>query len=688
MFSIVLCDATISRNANMNMAFMTNTRVKQKYIFVLLGPSGSGKTTYARSQSWLAKRGAVNKNKVMVLSTGLELRKQNIMSVWQEADMTAIKDVCHKLIDQTFENFNTSETHQILILDCVKDLEDAEYIAAEAKKYGLKINRALWFDISPHDLQGNWMKRGDDRDILRGSARAYLRNWNIKSNDLLNYYKKSELLCDVIKSLSKDLGLYTNFHSLLNILELPSNDIFEDYPVFACPNNVRVLLSDSAKIKNILAELYSILKVNTLHFTLPASFVHCYRDVTWITKPVTYHVTVKADGVRCLLLKILDGTYLITRKNEIYPCCIADDHLPDNTVLDGELLPSTSISEIHPKISILLKRSVFLVFDVLAISGEVLWKWPFTIRQENLRNLPISRDIPSVMKQASADNTSTANQKSQSVLVEENNLNELVVNCVVKEHQPSSPDQVLKFLRTLSHLPYPCDGLVFTPNTAYVFGPDPLLFKWQSEDSVHCDILIKDLESGKRECAVDLPLDFELRPKQERHFFEDFSCSFSEGQVIECQWNQSEKAWDPLFVRQDKSVPNSDETIDHVEKMFERSYTVKHLVEDLTGIERFNEFIDRASATAPSVMNHLSLDYSFDELYGKIAEMVHLGYVEQTVDSDTNLEILNYCTPVRDPLVSLCRGLVLHPQSKSIVTKPFVRFFEGNYSICCDLMSF
>ncbi len=687
----------------MNMAFMTNTRVKQKYIFVLLGPSGSGKTTYGQRQilgpsgsgkttygqrqSWQPKRRDGRKNEVMFLSTGLELRKQNIMSVWQEVDMTAIKDVCHKLIDQTFENFNTSETHQILILDCVKDLEDAEYIAAEAKKYDLEITGALWFDISPNELQQNWMERGDDRDIFRGSARAYLRNWNIKSNDLLNYYKKSQRLYNVFKSSSnyKDVGLYSYYHSLLNILEPPSNGTFVHYH---CPNNVRVLLSDSAKIKNILAELYSILKVNTLHFTLPASFVHCYRDVTWVTKPVTYHVTVKADGVRCLLLKILDGTYLITRKNEIYPCCIADDHLPDNTVLDGELLPSTSISEIHPKTSILLKRSVFLVFDVLAISGEVLWKWPFTIRQENLRNLPISRDIPSVMKQASADNTSTANQKSQSVLPEESNLNELVVNCVVKEHKPSSPNQVLKFLRTLSHLPYPCDGLVFTPNTAYVFGPDSLLFKWQSEDSVHCDILIKDLESGKRECAVDLAFEFELRPKQKRYLFEDFSCSFSEGQVMECQWNQSEKAWDPLFVRQDKSGPNSDETIDHVEKMFQRSYTVKHLVEDLTGIERFNEFIDAASATAPSVMNHPSLDYSFDELYGKIAELVHLGYVEQTVDSDTNLEILNYSTPVRDPLVSLCRGLVLHPQSKSIVTKPFVRFFEGNYLICCDLMSF
>ena len=645
------------------MAFLAARKhIKDKYILVLLGPSGSGKTTFGENQldSCLAD---ADEDGVMFLSTGLELRKQNVMSVWQETDMTVIKDFCHKLINETFANFKRSETHQILILDCVKNLEDAEYIAAEAKKHGLQITRALLFDdIGPKELDKNWITRGDDRHIFRGSAHAYLRNWNIKSNDLMNFYKKSNVLC-TMSAATRMVPRYSL--QLLDILERPYT---KEVHVLPSLNNISFLLTSSVKIKDIFAELLSILKVNQFQFTLPASFVHCYRDVKWVTNPTKYYVTAKADGVRCLLMKIQNGTYLITRKNEIYPCCIANDKLPDNTVLDGELLPSTSISEIHPKISTLLNTSVLLVFDVLAISGDVLWKWPFTVRQASLCKLPISTDIAAVMKQAHDDSSA-----------EENSLNELVVNCVLKEHKPSTPDEVLTFLGAVPQLPCACDGLIFTPSTAYVFGPDPLLFKWQSQDSAHCDILVQDLKSGKRKCAVDLPPDFRSPSKQSDNTIAHFSNSLNESrEVIECQWNQLHKAWDPLFVRQDKSGPNSDETIGHVEKMCQQPYTEEHLIADLTG--NVDELKHTTNTTAPSV-SHPSVGYSFDELYTKITELVDLGYVEKTIDSGTKLEIFNYSTSVKNPLVSLCRGMVLHPDSKTIVTKPFVRLFEGNYEI-------
>jgi hypothetical protein len=134
-------------------------------------------------------------------------------------------------------------------------------------------------------------------------------------------------------------------------------------------------------------------------------------------------------------------------------------------------------------------------------------------------------------------------------------------------------------------------------------------------------------------------------------------------------------------VRQDKSGPNSDETIDHVEKMCQQPYTEEHLIADLTGINgNVDELKHTTNTTAPSV-SHPSVGYSFDELYTKITELVDLGYVEKTIDSGTKLEIFNYSTSVKNPLVSLCRGMVLHPDSKTIVTKPFVRLFEGNYEI-------
>ena len=623
------------------MASRQSPCIKKKYIFVLLGPSGCGKTTYGERKSSQSRE-------VMFLSTGHKLRKDNVLNVWEEPDMTDVKDFCQKLINKTLETFKTSGTYETLILDCVKELEDAEYVAAQAKKHGLEVTKAFLFNIDAYSLVPHWLERGDDRDELRGPPQTYLKNWNMKSNDLLNYYKKSSLLC---------------------VFKFPRYpyDISEDLPVLPCPNYVHFLITDSVNIKRILVELYSILKVSQHHFTLPASFVHCRRDVMWVTNPARYHVTAKTDGVRCLLLKIQDGTYLITRKNEIYPCCVADDTLPVNTVLDGELLPSPSISEIYPKISKvskLLETSVFLVFDVLAVSGEILWKWPFTLRLESLCNLPISQDISAVMKQVSQDDKPANNQKLQPVSDEKNNLNKLLINCVIKEHKSSNADEVSKCLETLSQLPFPCDGLVFTPNTAYVFGPDPLLFKWQSQDSIHCDIQVKDLKPYKWIGATQLHPD-----------------SISDNDIVECEWNQSKITWDPLFLRQDKSAPNSDETIHHVKKICQQPYTAKYLSEDLAGIECSTELEDIAKVAASPALKHPSVAYSFDELYAQITKLVQSGCVEKTIDSGTELEIMN-CSgsvpaSVSNPILSLCRGLVVHPNSKTIVTKPFVQFFEG-----------
>jgi hypothetical protein len=423
-------------------------------------------------------------------------------------------------------------------------------------------------------------------------------------------------------------------------------------------------------IKQIFAELLSILKVSQLKFTLPASFVHCYRDVKWVTNSSRYHVTTKADGVRCMLVKIQNGTFFITRKNEIYPCCIADDKLPDNTVLDGELLPSTAISDIHPKITKPLCSSVFLVFDALAISGNILWMWPFDVRQESLHKLSISKDITAVMDQASA-NVKCA---------EEESLDNLVVHCVLKEHKPSIPDEVLKLLGALSQQSYPCDGLIFTPNTAYVFGPDPLLFKWQREDCIYCDILFEDLKCGKRKCTAEL--DFKSRQKRD-NVLTLSHLPLHGGEILECQWNDLCKAWHPLFVRRDKSTPNSNETINHLETICQQPYTEEYFTADVTGISGNFEELENSRTSE----NHPVVGYSFDELYAKLTEVVTLGYVKKTVDSETQLEVFNYSTSVSNPFISLCRGLVLHVDSKTIVTKPFVRFFEGNYKLHPDTQS-
>ena len=120
-------------------------------------------------------------------------------------------------------------------------------------------------------------------------------------------------------------------------------------------------------------------------------------------------------------------------------------------------------------------RSASKSLGTRLVSGEVLWKWPFNIRLECLNGLSIGKDIVGLMKQVYDQSLA----KDASVPDEEM----LTVHFAIKQHLKSTPEGIQTCLE--SAFPYPNDGLIFTPDKAYVFGPDPLIFKWQS---VQCDV--------------------------------------------------------------------------------------------------------------------------------------------------------------------------------------------------------
>ena len=620
-------------------------------VIVLLGPSGSGKTTYGQR----FKGPYSNFSSTSFLSTGDRLLEEGYISIYREPNMRQIKRFCYELISKAFIDFKTSESC-MLVLDCVKDLEDAEFVAAEASKYDFKITKALLFEASEELLEQSWRQRAKDIDmfhLLLGSARDHLFEWRKKSNDVINYYRYLNIL-------SKMPCQPRGQPSLHSLRILTSNQI--DVPP---TNNLQFMLLESKEIRNVLMAFFSILQTTKFQFSLPASFVHSFRDLRWIANPTRYYVTIKADGVRCLLLKLSDGAYLITRKNEIYPCNIANDQLPENTVLDGELLPSSAISDIHPKSSMSeFKTSVFLAFDVLAVSGEIVWKWPLSVRLKSLGKLPTRKDILTVMKEASAND--------QSSLVENSDPQKLTIHCSVKGHRQSTPEDIKRCLDT--NYPYACDGLIFTPDKAYVFGPDPLMFKWQSEIDIHCNILIRFAKAL-----------FERAP----YYHSDNSFGISHydhdnSEVFECRWSSARRSWLPIFARTDKVAPNSDQTIAHVQQISEQPYTMENLVFDLAQINNFKKHGSKSNSSEQFDCDHPAKSHSFDELFSNLIQLVERGEVNRTVDPATGLEIFSYCTPASlsdSIMLRLSRGLVLHPPSKTIVTRPFVRFYEGNFQI-------
>ena len=279
----------------------TESKLRQeKYIFVLLGPSSSSKTTFGEVIE--------TREEVMFLSTGRIIRrlkyqrhKYNLMRMWEEPDMnsmTKIKHFCHKLIKRTFNNFKSSKKHKILILDCVKDLDDAEFTTTQAHKHGLEITGALLFNVSPEEIDIYRMMR--DREILHGSANVYLANWNRKSYDIIEYYKSLKLLncteCTMVMSYIRLAGFYSLSHpSLLDSLKCPCQETcMSQYDQFI---RSPVFPSSALKFKTILAELLSILRINQFQFSVPAPFVHCSRDVSWVANSASYHVTIDSDGL-------------------------------------------------------------------------------------------------------------------------------------------------------------------------------------------------------------------------------------------------------------------------------------------------------------------------------------------------------------------------------------------------------
>jgi len=82
-------------------------------------------------------------------------------------------------------------------------------------------------------------------------------------------------------------------------------------------------------------------------------------------------------------------------------------------------------------------------------------------------------------------------------------------------------------------------------------------------------------------------------------------------------------------------------------------------------------------ASHSSLGLHPARAVPFDELYADIQAAVTAGAVEVSVDDASGLEVFCYNMAHGAPsnlVAAMCRGLVLHPGSKSVVATPFVRF--------------
>ena len=266
------------------------------------------------------------------------------------------------------------------------------------------------------------------------------------------------------------------------------------------------------------------------------------------------------------------------------------------------------------------------------------------------------------------------------------------VRILHKKHDDATPLVVRELmeqqLQGSSSIPYPVDGLIFTPySTSYVLGMDNLLCKWQPPQRVAADmqLVANDAKSLKLSGPSEIECEVTYAPPICGITLE-YLPSISEvpggtsSQVVNRDSWLNRDSWRPVSVRWDKSQGNGDDSIRDL--LRSRRAQIAHPIH-VPGDT--SEVIQRK--VTPSLFVHPARVLPFDEIYARANAAVARGTVEKCTDADTGIEIFNYTRNssedvdmAPDDAEKLCRGLVLHPTTHTVLATPFVRFASDRES--------
>eukprot|EP00567_Pseudictyota_dubia_P008579 CAMPEP_0197443842 /NCGR_PEP_ID=MMETSP1175-20131217/9481_1 /TAXON_ID=1003142 /ORGANISM="Triceratium dubium, Strain CCMP147" /LENGTH=775 /DNA_ID=CAMNT_0042974533 /DNA_START=336 /DNA_END=2663 /DNA_ORIENTATION=+ len=285
-----------------------------------------------------------------------------------------------------------------------------------------------------------------------------------------------------------------------------------------------------------------------------------------------YFLSEKTDGVRYLMVFTGSTAVLVDRAmkgNQPKPVPGSGDNDPlshvlslirPGTVLDGEVV-------MHRK----LRRPIFIVFDVLAISTDKpVLHLPFEqrlkhLKQATFRTATAQRDMfaPGAVK-----DTRVALPFVRKNFVKRTEVDSLLSN-VSEERGLRS----YKSGETHYHL---TDGIIFQPNLPYVCGTDVNLLKWKYLDTVTIDVEIlppkpsfghsNDDEDvlrvgviGDEGTMVDMTRFIKLPPSERRRLEADRNENGAK--IVEVGFEPTTGEWYYLTTRPDKVASNHISTV-------------------------------------------------------------------------------------------------------------------------------
>eukprot|EP00798_Chlamydomonas_sp_ICE-L_P031635 gene31635-6829_t len=616
---------------------------------LLLGSPGSGKSLLGE-----AMRRA--NPSITFISVGTQLRAEGLVDEYTDnptearrlhMDQRAALILAQGLRQATWQS-------SPVVLECVKDLEGAYTLMATLQEHGIQLQRVLYlssaaFNVShlKHPLGNDYNssvseKRDKERRVEERQAK-----WSSQAGPLIEFFSALGVLEEVYSCQASANRCGTGKRALLASLELlleesgtlaslgyatgRQNALWPECSGLQTLSMVSgALVTSRIERDQVLAAAEAATGLHNLLACLPVPL----QSVNTLDE---------ADGTRCLLIVTASRkSYFITRSGSAYAHPLSKSigssgsslPLPPNTVLDEELL----WAGLHGH-----RKGFFLAFDVLSSGGSKLWHLPLQQRLvalegvlglEEAEDSQLLRETCSLEAAAVSSSSIKGKSSPSGSLVQRPAYVSIAApwcclpQLVKKQQAPPAGSYTVTVLRKTHHsvsaevlkqlegseCPYPTDGLVFTPQAMpYVLGMSEMLYKWQPAAQV----------------AVDL-----------RYIGE---------------WQVSSN------YRRLTHMPNIE--------------LVQHGLHNHLTYECLPQVLRRELCNA-SGRARLQ---PFEQLYSTVLELVDSGAVECTVDADSELEILSYTQSIGPPQsegAAMCRGLVLHVPSQTVVATPFVRFGE------------
>ncbi|KAJ9533913.1 hypothetical protein QJQ45_027002 [Haematococcus lacustris] len=493
-------------------------------------------------------------------------------------------------------------------------------------------------------------------------------------------------------------------------------------PVTSCR-----LVSCSRARAAVVAEAEAFTGLHPLPLPVPSRSVTCSADARWLAYPGRYLAALKADGVRHLLITTATGQPFLLNRAGALACNVAalppaappPCGLPCRTVLDGELVLHGGGAQ-----------PLFLVFDALCVGGSPVWQLPLTARLQHLDTLGLTTASEAVIGQAAAS-VFTPRPALQVSLAATAATSPAATAAApphgfVKQQQgpprgqdtvlvlrkpcfPVSPSGLLQLEAAAERCGFPADGVVFSPCAmSSVLGQAELLLKWQPPGRVGVDVLGSHARSlpqpswkssyrfGHRKLDLQSEAPGPLVCEYMRRHVQ---VEVSRKRGIQRPGQQQVpvpqpptttllegNAWIMRSVRFDKTVGNGQAVkqtclpwsalvgaVQQQQQQTAAPLFTLHLPTLQSNQVPPNPYLVHATPPSP----HPARLLPFPQLYALALAAVQCGSVEVSNDPDTGLQVFNYlaaASPGSSQAAQLCRGLVLHPDSQTLVATPFTRF--------------